>query len=86
MDVNKWYSFGQRTFNIIHTKLQHNNSNLNKDLYRFNLKNESRCTCGFECENCYHFLWNIFYNNIRRNLFVFLAIKVKRLTYYLTSK
>jgi len=31
MDVNKWYFFGQRKFNIIHAILRNSNNNLNYD-------------------------------------------------------
>ena len=75
MYVNKWYFFGLRKFNIIHTKLWHNNSSLIYDLYRFNLQNETDCTCGCECENFITLLWNVLlYDNVRRNLLVILRI------------
>ena len=70
-----WYSFGQRKFNIIHTKIRYNNSTLNYDLYRCNLRDNPGCLCGFNYENAYHFFLECpFYNNIRRYLFLVLRI------------
>jgi hypothetical protein len=37
------------------TKLRYNYNILNYDLFRFNLKNNPGCVCGFECENVFHF-------------------------------
>jgi len=69
MDVNKWYFFGQRKFNIINTKHRNNKRSLNHDLYRSNIKNESGCICGFECEKLLPlFMECSLYNNIRRNV------------------
>ena len=53
--VPVWYSTGVRKWNIIHTKLRYNYSILNYDLFRFNLKDNPGCACGFECENVIHF-------------------------------
>jgi hypothetical protein len=39
---------------------------LNYDLYRF----EPCCTCGFECENCYHFLLNVIYMIILEEIYL----------------
>jgi hypothetical protein len=39
---------------IIHTKLQLY-SIFNYDLFRFSLKGNPDCACGFECESVFHF-------------------------------
>ena len=53
-----YYSFGIRKFNIIHTKLRYMASQLNYDLYRYNLKDSAVCFCGNACENVYHFIFD----------------------------
>ena len=53
--VPVWYSTGVRKWNIIHTKLHYNYSILNYYLFRFNLKDNPGCACGFQCENVIYF-------------------------------
>ena len=73
--VPRWYFTGQRKLNIIHTKLRHNNSLLNYDLFRFNLRDNPCCSCGFACENSFHyFLECPIYIQQRHHLFVILQI------------
>ena len=47
-------TFGGIFKNIVYTERRHNNSidSLNYDLYRFNIKNEPYCTCGFLFIEC----------------------------------
>ena len=73
--VNRWLSHGQRKYSIIHTKLRHDYSGLNYDLYRFNLRDNPGCKCGFQCANSHHyFLECPIYDNIRNNLLLVLQI------------
>ena len=73
--VPVWYSTGVRKWNIIHTKLRYNYSILNYDLFRFNLKDNPGCACGFECENVIHFFLECPINeHIRNTLFLILQI------------
>ena len=73
--VPVWYSTGVRKWNIIHTKLRYNYSILNYDLFRFNLKDNPGCACGFECENAFHFFLESPINeHIRKTLFLILQI------------
>lgn len=75
IDTSSWFSYGERKLNIIHTKLRYDNSGLNYDLYRFNLTDNPGCTCGFPCENSFHFFMECpLYTQIRRNLFFVLSI------------
>ncbi|PJE77993.1 hypothetical protein CI610_03077 [invertebrate metagenome] len=56
--VPPYYLIGDRKLNIIHTKLRHECSSLNHDLYRSNLVQNSNCVnCGYYCENAYHFFF-----------------------------
>ena len=60
---------------LIHTKLRYNYSILNYDLFRFNLKDNPGCACGFECENVFHFFLECPINeHIRNTLFLILQI------------
>jgi hypothetical protein len=73
--VPVWYSTGVRKWSIIHTKLRYNYSILNYDLFRFNLKDNPGCACGFECENVFHFFLECLINELIRNtLFLILQI------------
>ena len=59
-DVNllktaRYYSCGCRVLNVFHTRLRHRSSNLNADLFRVNLINDSGCVCGCEIEDAIHF-------------------------------
>ena len=56
-----------RKWNIIHTKLRHNYSIFNYDLFIFNSKDNSGCACGFECENVFHFFLECPINEHNRN-------------------
>ena len=47
-DVNllkppRYYSYGCRVLNVLHTRLRHRSSNLNADLFRVNLINDPGC-------------------------------------------
>ena len=73
--VPVWYSTGVQKWNIIHTNLRYNYSILNYDLDRFNLKDNSGCACGFECENVFHFFLECpIDEHIRNTLFWILQI------------
>lgn len=65
----KYFSFGNRTINILHTKLRHS-CILNYDLYKRNIQIESpNCICG-QKEDVYHFFVVCKnYVNARNNLF-----------------
>ncbi len=51
----KYHGYGNRLFNIIHTRLQHRCSNLNADLFLINLSDTMECRCGYPYENSYHY-------------------------------
>lgn len=73
--IPKWFHTGTRKMNILHTRLRHNFSALNFDLFRCNLRNDATCLCGYPCENAYHFFMECpLYNSIRHNLFIILQI------------
>ena len=50
-----YFSKGKRLSNILHTKLRHNCSALNSDLYRVNIKDTPQCSCGAHDENSEHY-------------------------------
>ena len=59
-DVNllkpsRYYSYGCRVLNVLHTRLRHRSSNLNADLFRVNLINDPGCVCGWVIEDAIHF-------------------------------
>jgi hypothetical protein len=59
-DVNllkpsRYYSYGCRVLNVLHTRLRHRSSNLNADHFRINLINDSGCVCGWVIEDAIHF-------------------------------
>ena len=58
-----------KIYHYFHTKLRHDKIGLNYDLYRFNLRDNPGCKCGFQCENSQlYFLKCPIYNNLRNNL------------------
>ena len=72
--VPVWYSTGVRKLKIIYTKLQLY-SIFNYDLFRFSLKGNPDCACGFECESVFHFFLECQINDhIRNTLFLILQI------------
>ena len=50
-----YFSHGDRTLNILHTKLRLN-CILNCDLHRYNIIDSPLCTCG-KIEDTYHYLF-----------------------------
>jgi hypothetical protein len=57
-DVNllkpsRYYSYGCRVLNVLHTRLRHRSSNLNADLFRVNLINDPGCVCGWVLFICW---------------------------------
>ena len=51
----RYYSYGCRVFNVLHTILRHRSSNLNADLFMVNLINDPGCVCGWVIEDAIHF-------------------------------
>ena len=49
----RYYSYGCRVLNVLHTRLRHRSSNLNADLFRVNLINDPGC--GWVIEDAIHF-------------------------------
>jgi hypothetical protein len=47
---------GSRKCNIIHTRLRHQCSSLEADLFRTNIINDPRCPCGCPLEDVIHYL------------------------------
>ena len=59
-DVNllkpsRYYLYGCRVLNVLHTRLRYRSSNLNADLFRVNLINDPGCVCGWVIEDAIHF-------------------------------
>ena len=59
-DVNllkpsRYYSYGCRVLNVLHTRLKHRSSNLNTDLLWVNLINDPGCVYGWVIEDAIHF-------------------------------
>lgn len=50
-----FFTYGDRFFNIIHTRLRHN-CVLNSDLFRCNIINSPLCSCG-KLEDTYHYFF-----------------------------
>ena len=76
----KHFLIGKRQRNIILTKLRHNCSSLNFDLYRVNLKGSPQCLCGATEETVEHYFmfcpnYNIqrgkLFNSLRRFCHIF---------------
>ena len=70
----KYYYFGERKLQILHTRLRLNCSSLNSDLFSKNMVNSPLCTCG-SVENAEHFLLKCHkYDNFRNILFTSLPL------------
>ena len=59
-DVNllkpsRYYSYGCRVLNVLHTRLRHRSSNLSTDLLWVNLINDPGCVYGWVIEDAIHF-------------------------------
>jgi hypothetical protein len=59
-DVNlvtqfRYYAYGYRVLNVLHTRLKHRSSNLNTDLLWVNLINDPGCVYGWVIEDAIHF-------------------------------
>jgi len=73
-DVNllkppRYYSYGCRVLNVLHTRLRHRSSNLNADPFRVNLINDPGCVCGWVIEDTiYFFLECCLYVEARKQL------------------
>lgn len=66
LNAPSYFGVGDRKLNIIHTKLRHNCSSLNYDLFRMNLVETPCCSCGHSCENVYHFFFKCRHYNFSR--------------------
>ena len=73
VDVNScpdFFQTGERKLNILHTRLRHQCSVLNYDLFRCNLVPDPSCRCGCPCENSYHYFFEcILYIGAREMLY-----------------
>ena len=54
---NKYYYYGSRTLNILHSKLRLNCAPLNEYLYRIGAIDNPYCKCGLGIENVHHFFF-----------------------------
>ena len=54
---NRYYYYGYRTLNILHSKLKLNCAPLNEYLYRIGAIDHPYCKCGLGIENVYHFFF-----------------------------
>ena len=53
-----YHLYGKRKNNIIHTRLRHQCSSLNYDLFLCNLVANPSCRCGSPCENSFNLFLN----------------------------
>ena len=68
--IHQFLSTKDRLNDIILTRIRHNCSNLNADLFRVNISANSNCRCGAVNENAHHyFLECISYVEQRNRLF-----------------
>jgi hypothetical protein len=66
----EYYGEGSRKLSILHTRLSHQCSSLNSDLFRINITNDSKCKCGALFEDSIHYLMECpLYQNERDCLF-----------------
>ena len=54
--VSNYYMLGSRKCNIIHTRLRHQCSSLEADLFRTNIINDPSCPCGCPLEDVIRYL------------------------------
>ena len=54
--VPKYFNYGSRSINIIHTRIRHSCSSLKHDLFRKNICDDPCCECGL-LEDSYHFFF-----------------------------
>ncbi len=67
--IPKYYYYGLRKAQVLHTRLRTNCSSLNNDLYRKNISDSPLCRCG-SIENVQHYLLNCpYYHDKRQDLF-----------------
>jgi hypothetical protein len=52
----EYYSEGSRKLSMLHSRLRHQCSSLNSDLYRINITNDPKCQCGAPYEDSIHYL------------------------------
>ena len=68
--IHQFPSTKDRLYDIILTRIRHNCSNLNADLFLVNISANSNCRCGAVKENAHHyFLECILYVKQRNRLF-----------------
>ena len=51
----RYYLYGCKVLNVLHTRLRYISSNLNADIFRVNLVNDTGCVCGWGIEDVFHF-------------------------------
>ena len=56
VQVPKFYYSHNRSSEIIHCRLRLEMSDLNADLFKRHLKDNTKCDCGYECEDAKHYL------------------------------
>ena len=67
--LSRYFHYGKRKLNVIHTQLRHGCSKLNYDLFRVNLAQSPKCTCGNHSENAEHFfIYCPLYRDIRLDM------------------
>jgi hypothetical protein len=54
--VSNYYMLRSKKCNIIHTRLRHQCSSLEADLFRTNIINDPSCPCGCPLEDVIHYL------------------------------
>lgn len=53
--TKKWYYHGNRFYNKIHAKFRMQCSSLAAHLYNMHIIDDSSCSCGYQCEDCFHY-------------------------------
>ena len=64
----KNFNYGNRRANILHCRLRNRASSLNYDLFCANLNDSPSCTCGFVCEDFYHYFFQCPLFTAQRNV------------------
>ena len=68
---SKLYNYGQRKLNILHCQLRNFSSNLNADLFNYNLVDSPKCLkCGYCFEDSVHFFFQCPCYDFARNILI----------------
>ena len=65
--IPKYFNYGKRKSQVLHTRLRTGCSSLNNDLYLKNISQSPCCACGASVENAYHFFFVCNRFNLQRD-------------------